>query len=88
MGSIPTPRTMEPTERQVLGAKIRAAEEAFVLKHRKPCAGGFNVPSRKAVYGHLAKMFQMSSVEVSYFLSYSRSCTHKWSEGACVGCPE
>jgi len=77
-----------PSEKQILGCKIRAAEEAFYKKHRKPYEGGWIVPDNEKKYKHLSKLFGMPPHEISYFLTYSRSCTHSWSEGACADCPE
>lgn len=77
-----------PTERQILGAKIRAENERYVLKNRKPYRGGYEVPGRQKISAHLAKTFRMPAEKVSYFLTWSRSCTHPWSAGACDACPE
>ena len=77
----------KPSERQVLAAKIRACEEEYERKHRKPSGGGYEVPSNKDRYKYLSKKFGMSPVDVSYYFTYSRTCSHKWSEGACFECP-
>jgi hypothetical protein len=77
-----------PTEGQILRAKIMAAGEAYEKKHRKPLAGGFSVPSRDKTYNYLSKMFGLPTHEISRFMTYARSCTHEWSEGACERCPE
>lgn len=77
-----------PTARQVLGAQIRAEQERWEKKHRVPCKGGYEIPPRAERYAHLAKTFNMTPVEVSYFLTWSRSCTHTWESGACDDCPE
>lgn len=76
------------TERQILGAKVRAAEEAWTLKHQKPCGGGFLVPLREERDRYLSRKFGMPPHRISYFLTWSRTCTHPWSEGACEDCPE
>lgn len=77
-----------PTAKQILGAQIRAAGEDFINKRKKPKSGGFSVPFNKDKYKHLAEMFGMSPVDVSYFFTFSRYCDHEWSEGACDKCPE
>lgn len=76
------------TENQVLGAQIRAEEEFYVLKRRKAYKGGWLVPSRGQVYTHLSEMFGLSKHEISRYLTYSRSCTHPWKDGACLKCPK
>ena len=76
------------TDRQILGAKIRAAAEAFIKKHQKPYMGGYEIPTNKEKYEHLSKLFGLSPLEISYFMTYSRVCTHEWSEGACPSCPD
>jgi hypothetical protein len=75
------------TERQIVGAKIRAADEEYINKHRKPLGGGYEVPSNKERYEYLAKKFGLPVTEISYFMTYSRQCTHPWSAGACPQCP-
>lgn len=77
-----------PTANQILGAKIRAANEAYVKKHRRVLEGGFEVPSQTDCYNHLAAKFGMSAVEVSRYLTYSRVCDHPWADGACDDCPD
>lgn len=77
----------EPTEAQILGARVRAARDSYELEHRKPYGGGWEIPPNKEVYAHLSRMFGLTPVEVSYFMTYSRSCTHEWAEGACYLCP-
>jgi hypothetical protein len=77
-----------PTDRQILGAKVRAAREAYEKKHGKPSGGGLLIPSRAVVYDHLSKKFGIPPYELSFFFTYSRACTHKWSEGACDQCPK
>ena len=80
---------MAVTEKQVLGAKIRAEQEAYVLKHRKPYkGGGWTVPERKQVYAHLSKIFGLPSYEISYYFTYTSTCTHPWKDGACPECPK
>lgn len=78
-----------PTEQQILGAKIRAEAEAFDLKHRKPWmrGGGWIVPSTQERNEHLSRVFGLHPREFSRYMTYSRYCTHKWSEGACDDCP-
>lgn len=78
----------EPNERQILGAKIRFEEERYVKEHRKPLAGGWEVPSQKEIYAHLATVFEMAPHEVSRYLTYTRYCSHDWSTGACSQCPD
>ncbi len=77
-----------PTEKQILGAKIRAAGDKFIKERKKPCVGGFIVPSNRDKNAFIANMFCMSPVEVSYFFTYSRYCDHPWASGACDRCPE
>ena len=79
-----------PTERQVLGAKILAAKEAFVDQHKKPWGkggGGWLVPSTEDRYAYLSEKFGLMPRTLSFFMTYSRSCEHPWSEGACAKCP-
>ena len=79
----------QPTERQVLGAKIRAAAEEWEEKHRQKFhAGGWILPPMEVRNGHLASRFGMTPREISRFMTWSRNCTHPWSEGACPRCPE
>ena len=81
-----------PTERQILGAKIRAAEEEWHLKTRKPYGSkknpsGWIIPPREERDLYLAEMFGLDPQDISPFFTYSRSCTHPWSAGACDKCP-
>jgi hypothetical protein len=78
---------MKPTPLQVLAAQIRAAREAYEKANRKRCGGGWEVPSNKENYDHLAGIFGLTPVEVSYFFTYSRICHHTWKSGACHLCP-
>ena len=79
---------MKPASpQQIFAAKLRAAEEAYYRKHRKPHEGGFLVPPRDKVYSYLSKKFDIPFAEVSYYFTYSRQCTHEWNEGACSLCP-
>ena len=77
-----------PSARQILGAAIRAEAASYYSKHQKPYGGGFLVPSRGIVYKHLAKQFSLTPVEISYFMTWSRRCSHSWEVGACEACPE
>jgi len=77
-----------PTANQILGAEIRAAQEAWFKRNRRPYrGGGYTVPSRARELAFLGRKFGMTPVAVSYFLTYSRECTHPWSAGACDRCP-
>ncbi len=76
-----------PTERQILGAKIRAEAERYVNQHRRPCQGGHEVPSNEERNAAVGKKFGLSALDVSYFMTYSRYCAHPWSKGACDKCP-
>ncbi len=76
------------TSRQILGAKIRAASEAWLKQQQKPYKGGYEIPTNQERYAYLSKVFGLSPVEISYFFTYSRNCTHEWSEGACPSCPD
>lgn len=77
-----------PNERQILGAKIRAEAECFYIKKRRPYQGGYLVPPKEDLYNHLAKIFKRTPLDISYYMTYSRSCTHPWSDGACPDCPD
>jgi len=77
-----------PSEKQILGSKIRAAYESYFDSNKTPCRGGFLVPSTSQCLNHLSKLFGMKPVEIGYFLTYARYCTHPWSDGACDKCPE
>ena len=76
-----------PTSGQVIAARVRAAVEAYEKKHRKPCEGGWEVPPRETMYRAVAKETGVRVGAISFCLTYSRSCTHSWSEGACPRCP-
>jgi len=78
------------TERQVLGAKIRAEKEKYEAKVRRRVSGGWEFAKghRERLYAHLAKKFGMDPNDVQYFLTWSRSCDHPWSAGACPMCPD
>jgi len=76
-----------PTPSQTLGAQIRAEEERWTKTHRKPYKGGWLIPPKAERDMHLSQMFGLTPHEVSLFLTYSRYCTHRWSDGACVRCP-
>ena len=77
------------TPRQVLGARIRAERERYVKRLRKPYPeGGWIVPSQEKVHKHLSNKFGLDVEEVRSYLTYSRSCSHPWSEGACEQCPD
>ena len=80
--------TEQPTHLQVLACQIRAEREAYEDKHKKPYrGGGFTVPLREDIYKHLSTKFGLPVENISYFFTYTRHCTHKWSEGACHKCP-
>jgi len=81
----------EVTPLQILGAEIRAAREAWELKHRK--RGGKNegwwiLPPSEKRYKYLSKKFGLTPYQLKFFFTYARSCTHEWSEGACPDCPK
>ena len=84
----------EPSPRQVLGCKVRAAAEAYEHQRRKPLGGGWELPSRQETYAYLTAEFGpttefgLSTHELSLFFTYSRACTHPWSAGACPKCPK
>jgi hypothetical protein len=80
---------MKPTERQILGAKVRAEAEKYEAKNRKKVREGWELPAGywKKRDAHLAQKFNLDPREASRFLTWSRSCTHSWSEGACHLCP-
>lgn len=82
---------MKPTERQILGAKVRAEAEKYEAKNRKKVrGGGWELPAgyREKRNEHLARKFNLDPHEARRFLTWSRSCTHSWSEGACHLCPQ
>ena len=79
---------MTPTERQVLGARVRAAFDQWILDHGTPGEGGVHLPSRQERDAYLCNLFDMEVHEVHQFLTYSRKCDHPWSEGACSKCPK
>jgi hypothetical protein len=83
----PTPA---PTERQILGASIRAEAEEYDAQARRPHPGGWEYPEghRERRNAHLALKFGVSPQEAGRFMTYSRSCTHSWKEGACYKCPK
>lgn len=83
-----TEKKRKPNAHQILGAKIRAAEEAFVKKHRRKYGGGWEIPSREDTYAYLSKLFGLPPHEISYFFTYSCYCDHPWSAGACPDCPD
>lgn len=60
-----------PTKLQILGAQIRAANEAFKKAKRKPYKGGYEIPPRKERDKHLSRLFGLPPHEISYFLTYS-----------------
>jgi hypothetical protein len=76
-----------PTSNQILGARIRAEQERYWAQHRKPYMGGYTGPSREVTLAHLSRVFGLTPHEVSGHLTYSRQCTHPWSDGACEQCP-
>ena len=82
-----TPDDCSPTPRQILGAKIRAAAEAWEIKHRRKEAGGWILPEREKRDRYLARKFSLPVSEIPYFMTWSRTCTHPWSDGACPLCP-
>lgn len=78
----------EVTENQILGAKIRAEEERWVKKHRKPLGGGWLLPPTEEKYAHLSNMFNMPPHVIRRYMTYTRYCDHPWSAGACPKCPK
>jgi hypothetical protein len=78
----------KPTSGQILAAKVRAARESFIKKHRKPLAGGYEIPPTAEIYDSLAEEFPaIPRQNFSFFFTYSRTCTHTWAEGVCSKCP-
>ena len=80
----------QPTERQVFGAKVRDEAEKYEAKHRRRVSGGWELPAGffERRDAHLARKFGLDLYEARRFLTWSRNCTHPWSEGACYLCPE
>jgi hypothetical protein len=76
----------KPSEAQVLAAAIRLERQRYEEKHRIPCSGGWLVPSNKEVYKHLSEVFGLEPNKLSFYFTYSRTCTHSW-ETACHLCP-
>lgn len=77
----------KPDEFQKRAAKVRAVSEAYYKKHRKPYLGGYLVPSSEKVYKVIAKITGETVRAVNFCMTYSRSCAHPWSKGACADCP-
>jgi len=77
----------KPTHSQILAAKVRAAVDAYVKKHRKPHMGGYLVPNRDTIYSAVSKKLGVRKEAISVCMSYSRYCDHPWSRGACSECP-
>lgn len=80
-------QSLAPTEAQILAAKVRAAAEAFYLRTRRRHYGGFIVPSNDECYEAVSKETGVCKTAISFCLTFSRSCTHPWSDGACSKCP-
>ncbi len=78
----------KPDEYQVRAAKVRAAIEAYEKKHRKPYAGGWEYPTSEKIYKAVAKITGESVYAISFITTYSRTCEHPWSKGACPKCPD
>lgn len=81
---------MKPTELQILGAKVRAEAEKYEVKNRKKVRGGgweLSAGYWEKRNAHLARKFNLDPHEARRFLTWSRPCTHSWSEGACHLCP-
>jgi hypothetical protein len=76
----------KPSKAQILAAAIRLERQVYEEKHRTPCGGGWLVPSTKEVYNHLSEVFGLSTYELSFYFTYSRTCTHSW-KTACHLCP-
>lgn len=76
-----------PTAAQVLAAKVRAAVEAYELKHRKVRGGEITHPPRDEVYTAVAAEVGVPFRAISFCMTFSRSCTHSWAKGACAQCP-
>lgn len=76
------------TVQQQLGAEIRAYAEVQEKKHSRPYMGGrLMLLSQEKLYAKVAKKFGLPYNEVSRYFTWSRSCTHPWSAGACEDCP-
>jgi hypothetical protein len=71
-------------------ANVRAYKEKLEAKHSRPYAGGREILiSSEEVHKQISDKFGIvPSHEVSRYFTYSRSCTHPWSAGACKDCPE
>ena len=65
-----------PTPYQILGAKIRAAEEAYIKKHRRPYTAGPLAMPRKDVYEYLSSILGQQHQEG--YLVPSRKDTYKY----------
>jgi hypothetical protein len=69
-------------------AKVRAFKETLEKKHSRPYQGGREILiTRDELYAAVEKKFSIPRDQVSYYFTWSRSCTHPWSKGACENCP-
>jgi len=80
-----------PSKGKQLAAQVRAAREKLEAKYRRPCKefkGSFEIHiTREEVYARLGKQFGIPPNEIDRYFTFSRSCTHPWSAGACKDCP-
>lgn len=79
-----------PSPIQIVGAQIRHEVERFELSHRRRVSDGVYELSvdRENYYSDIGEKYGMSWIDVTYFMTYSRYCSHSWSNGACDDCPE
>ena len=70
-------REERPTFNQRLAAKVRALEPKLEYWY----------PKREECYAAIARELGLPKDSISYCFSYSRKCTHPWSDGACKDCP-
>lgn len=77
------------TPKMVLDCKIRDRLETIKLKHSKPYTGGrIYSKSRNEILREVAEEFGVDLLYCMYNITtYSRSCTHSWSDGPCIYCP-
>lgn len=79
---------MKPDQLRIRAARVRAVHDSYLVEHRKPHAGGWLIPSQEEVYQVVSSRTGESVNAVRHAMTYSRSCKHKWDEGACMDCPD
>ena len=77
-----------PNARQVMGARVRAAVELWKEKFGKRTSYGYEYPPRRHRDEWVSQFCACDARDVTYYLTFTRRCTHPWSDGACVDCPD